>query len=79
MYHSRNTHIQKISIYTKNKHKIRIRELTQVRARESLGIPYWKRGALSGLGRISIRTGWRIPHKNKKRKQNTNLKLVPYS
>ena len=51
-YHLRNTHIQKISIYIKNKHKSRTQELTQVRARESLGIPYWKRGAPSGLGRI---------------------------
>ena len=33
-------------------HKSRIRELTQVRAQESLGIPYWRRGAPSGLGRI---------------------------
>ena len=68
MYHLRNTHIQKISIYTK-KHKSRIRELTQVRARESLGIPYWKRGALSGLGRIIYPDRLANPLKKKKKKK----------
>ena len=46
------TRIYKKYPYTQKKHKSRTRELTQVRARESLGIPYWKRGAPSGLGRI---------------------------
>ena len=48
-------------------HKSRIRELTQVRAQENLGIPYWKRGAPSGLVRIIYPDWLANPPPKKKR------------
>ena len=54
----------------KNKPKSRIRELTQVRAQDILGIPYWKRGAPPGLVRFFY-LDWlaKPPHKKNEKKK----------